>query len=106
MIVDLPAVKAHLNFTLDIDDDLITSKLTAAQNHVENLLGFKIEETFGGTDQDPVPDALKEAVCQLAAHWYENREAAVVSNAMSIAVAELPIGMLDIIAEYRDWCFG
>lgn len=101
MIVTVPELKAQLNQTLSIDDVLIERKIGAAQDHVENLLGFKIEETFGGTDQEPVPYALKEAVCQLAAHWYESREAVVIG----VNGQELPIGLWDIVREYRKWSF-
>lgn len=30
------------------EDDLLQRKIDAAQNHIERLLGFRIEETFGG----------------------------------------------------------
>ena len=102
MIVALADVKEHLNQSLDLDDDLIERKVAAAQNHVENLLGFKIEDRFGGANQDLVPPALSECVCQLAAHWYENREAALVG----ISAQPLPLSMWDIVNEYRDWSWG
>jgi uncharacterized phage protein (predicted DNA packaging) len=102
MIVALDDVKEHLNQLSDADDDLIKRKIAAAQNHVESLLGFKIEARFGGQDQDPVPPALIECVCQLAAHWYENREAALVG----VNAQTLPFGVWDIVNEYRDWSWG
>lgn len=101
-IADLADLKDQLAFTEDIgdaDDALLQKKLDAAHNHVERLLGFKIEETFGGTGQDPVPPVLIEAVLQLAAHWYDNREAGAE------AVRELPFGVREIITEYREFTF-
>lgn len=101
-IVTLTDLKAQLSFTDDIgtdDDALLTGKIDAAQNHIERLLGFKIEETFGGDGQDPIPPALSEAVLQLSAHWYENREAA------SDSLRELPFGVREIVTEYREFTF-
>lgn len=94
--------KEHLAFTDDIgdaDDNLLQRILDAAQNHIERLLGYKIEDTFGGEGQEPVPPALVEAVSQLAAWWYDNREAA------SDAARVLPFGVTDIVNEYREFTF-
>ncbi|RCS25840.1 phage gp6-like head-tail connector protein [Phyllobacterium salinisoli] len=98
MIVDLETVKQQLGVTLDIDDAMIERKIRAAQDHVERLLGYKIEETF---QPDAVPPSLVEAVCQLTAHWYENREAAIVG----VNAQDLPLGLEDIVREYRGWTF-
>lgn len=100
-IVTLDQMKAHLNVIGDHDDALITSKIAAAQNHVERQLGFKIEETYGGEEQEDIPASLAEAVMQLAAHWYENREAVIVG----VTAIPMPLGVREIIREYRDWSF-
>lgn len=105
-IVDLDQVKAQLNQTLDIDDDLIELKIDSAQNHIERLLGFRIEQEYPPTADDPtastVPPALAECVCQLAAHWYENREAVLIGvNGQS-----LPLGVNDIVNEFRNWSWA
>lgn len=103
-IVTLAEIKEQLSFTDDIgsvDDALLQRKIDAAQNHVERLLGFKIEETFGGAEQDPVPPALVEAVSQLAAWWYEMRETAVAGD----RVSEVPFGVWEIVNEYRERTF-
>lgn len=102
MTIMLEALKAQLAFTDDIggeDYALLELKLNAAQNHVERLLGFRLAETFGGDGQDPVPPSIEEAILQLAAWWYENREAA------GPGAREVPFGVREIIAEYREWSF-
>ena len=94
-VVTLADIKAHLNVTSSADDALITDKIAAAESWIA---------AFTGADwppADPVPDALKEAVRQLAGHLYANREASLVG----ITVSQLPFGLLDLLAPYRAWSF-
>lgn len=98
MIIELRTVKEHLGVTISCDDMIIAGKIRAAQDHIERLLGYKIEEEF---DPAEVPPSLIEAVLQLAAHWYENREATVVG----VSAQTLPLGVQDIVREYRGWSF-
>ncbi|WP_114966810.1 head-tail connector protein [Alkalilacustris brevis] len=100
-IVTTEQLQAQLNITLPDDDSLLQDKLTAAQGHIERLLGYRIEEQFGGEDQEPVPEPLCEAVLQLAAWWYEQREAAITGT----IVAPSPHSVADIVQEYREWSF-
>ncbi len=103
MIVTVDELKEQLNiaFTFVGDDEILGRKIVAAQNYIERLLGFVVEDTYGGEGKDPVPDSLIEAVSQLAAHWYESREAVNFgSNAL-----ELPFSVSEIIREYRNWSF-
>lgn len=106
-IVTLDQVKAQLNQTLDLDDALITQKIDGAQNHIERLLGFKIDaatypDVGGAVFPATVPPALVECVCQLAAHWYENREAVVVG----VNAQALPISVDDVVREFRNWSWA
>lgn len=101
-IVDLDEIKAQLRIDDSDNDDVLTQKIAAAQSHLERLLGFKIEETYGGTGQDPIPPALIECVLQLAAHWFENREAVVVGD----SAQPLPINVSDIVNEFRNWSWA
>lgn len=104
MIVDLELVKQQIGFTADmgsIDDALIKHYIEAAQDHIERLLGFKIEAVYGGDEREPVPPSLKQAVMLTAAHWYENREATLVG----VSAQELPFGVWPIVNEYREWSF-
>lgn len=101
-IVTLEDMMRQLSLTNDAPADdltLLGDKIAAAQNHVERLLGFQIEATFGGDGQDAIPPALIEAVKQLAAWWFENREAA------TDLARVLPFGVSEIIDEFREWSF-
>lgn len=105
MIISLMELKQQLNLTPDLgtdDDALLERKIAAAQNHVERLLGFEIEERYGSTGQEAIPSALVEAVSQLAAHWFENREATLVG----VSAQEIPFGVWSVVNEYREFSFG
>ena len=101
-IVDIFDLMAQVAMTSDApgdDQTLLDGKIDAAQNHIERLLGFKIENEFGGTGQEPVPEALRECVMQLACWWFEHREA------VSDRDTRLPYGVDEIVNEYREWTF-
>lgn len=101
-IIDLDQIKAQLRIDDSDNDDVLEQKIAAAQNHLERLLGFKIEETYGGDGQDPIPPALTECVLQLAAHWYENRQSVLVGETGQ----EMPIGFADVVNEFRNWSWA
>lgn len=107
MIVSLAEMKEHLNITADLgtaDDALIGRMVSAAQGHIERLLGYQIETNYPPAGDPPVstiPPSLVEAVCQLAAHWYENREATLVG----VTAQDLPFGVWEIVREYREYSF-
>lgn len=95
-IVEVHELKDQLAFTNDVgsaDDALLHKKLEAAQDHIERLLGFVIQEEYPGA----VPASLKEAVLQLAAHWFEHREG------VTERLKEVPYGVSAIVAEYREY---
>lgn len=101
-IVTLEDLMAQTGLTGDApSEDLLAlqQKADAAQNHIERLLGFKIESLFGGTDQEPIPEALREAVLQLAGWWFEHRETVTDRD------RRLPYGVDEIVNEYREWTF-
>lgn len=98
-IVTLEQVKERLRITYAEQDAMILSFANGAQNHLERLLGYTITSRFGGVDQEPIPPALGEAVCQLAAWWYE-------SGGMPAEEArDVPYGIREIVTEYRDFTF-
>ena len=98
-VMSLNELKAHLSLTDDQDEDdaLLSGKLDAAQTLIERMLGFSLVTQFG--PQEDVPADLREAILQLAAWWYENREAVLERG------APLPFGVSDIIDANRDWTF-
>ena len=101
-IVTFDELAAQVGLTNDApDDDMLSlqQKGDAAQTHIETWLGFKIEERFGGINLPPVPEDIKEAVLQLAAWWFANREALADSDKL------LPFGVQDVIAARREWTF-
>jgi uncharacterized phage protein (predicted DNA packaging) len=89
-------LKAHLNVTTDADDALLADKLAAAEQWVAGYTGTDID-----ADPADVDEPIKEAVRQLAAHLYENREASLVG----VSAEQLPFGFLDLLAPYRAWAF-
>ncbi|MGP9804490.1 head-tail connector protein [Paracoccus sp. NSM] len=98
-VVTLDDLRQHLALTADQDADdlLIQGKLDAAQDLIERHLGYGLLERFETVHA--VPPAIREAILQLAAWWYENREAVTDRG------APLPFGVSDIIASYREWSF-
>ncbi|MYZ46461.1 head-tail connector protein [Propylenella binzhouense] len=89
MISDLAAVKAHLNITDDADDDLITAKIETAESWIALYVGKDL------ADYDPLPPEIGEAIRQLVAALYEDREGA----------EPFPKGVHDLLAAHRAWGF-
>lgn len=98
-VVTLDELRQHLSLTSDQDEDdlLIQGKLDAAQGLIERHLGYGLLEKFETVHA--VPPAIREAILQLAAWWYENREAVTDRG------VPLPFGVTDIISSYREWSF-
>lgn len=101
-IVKLADMKRELGIVGDDDDALISSKIEAAQAHLEALLGYQLEERYPPTGSPPVstvPADLIGAVKMLAAGWYENRESTLVG----ISGMEVPHGVWEIVANRRNY---
>ncbi|MEM7425192.1 MAG: head-tail connector protein [Pseudomonadota bacterium] len=61
--------------------------------------GAEVELTAGfGANASDVPEPLRQAVLQLVAHWYENREPIVVAN----SAMALPHMVSALLAPYRS----
>ena len=67
---------------------------------VKSAVTVTVEAGYG-SDGANVPAPLVEAIKALVAHWYENREAALVG----ITASELPFGLGDVLNQYRAWSF-
>lgn len=98
-IITLDEAKLYAQVDHAEEDALITGLVSAAQAHIERLLGFKIEATYGGAGQDPVPADLKQAVLELTAWWFDNRAAVDEGR------REVPFGVREIVAEHREYTF-
>ena len=95
MSITVEDAKAHMNVTGTDDDVLIAAKIEAAEAWIGDYLGKPLAEF------DPVPASLKEAVRQLVAHLYENREATLVG----ISAIDTSPGLFDLLYPHREWTF-
>lgn len=100
MAIDLDALKQHCNVIGNGDDAVLTRCLSGAKTHLERLLGFALDDADEFPDGTPAD--VEMAVLQLAAHWYENREASLIGVSAQI----LPLGVTEIVAEYRNYSYG
>ena len=104
-IVTVEELKEQLRIDHDDDDAILERKIAAAQNHIERMLGFKIEEEYpmdeGSPPASTAPAAIVECVSQLAAYWYENRESAAPD-----APQLLPLSVYDVVGEYRNYSWA
>ncbi len=92
--------KANARVTIDEDDRLIQSKIDAAEAWISQYIGAALS-TF--VTNDALAPPLQEAVRQLVSFFYDNREAAVVGNAIS--VTDISPGFYDLIAPHRTFVF-
>jgi uncharacterized phage protein (predicted DNA packaging) len=94
-VITLEEQKRHMNVDFDDDDALITANIDAAESYITALIGESL------ADMASVPGALRQATRMLAAHFYENREAASFDG----RAAELPFGFMDLVTPFRVWSF-
>lgn len=104
MTVTLDDAKAQLNLTTTDDDALVTRLMSAAQSWLEAQLGYKLADKYPptGSPAQTVPPALDHAILLMTAHWYANREASLIG----VNGSELPLGVCDIVNDYRNWSWG
>lgn len=92
----LSLFKAQLNLGPDdvVDDVLLQHKLDAAELWVVRHIGRAVRDGEYAT--------VIEAVLQLAAHWFEQREAVTFGG----SGAPIPFGVHDMLAPYRESVTG
>ncbi|MBY3070749.1 phage gp6-like head-tail connector protein [Rhizobium laguerreae] len=102
-IVTLSLLKAHLSTDDLLDgnalgdlasgtDELLQHYLKAAEAWASGYLGLPL------SDFEPdVPGDIEQAILQMAAHLYQNREAALVG----VNAYDLPFGIVDFLRKYR-----
>lgn len=86
-------LKLQLNLDHDLDDVLLAHKLDAAEIWIGNYTGVP----FVAGDA-----TLTEAALQLAAFWYEQREAA----SFGVTTAPVPFGVRELLSSHRESVTG
>src|SRR5258708_1946866 len=99
MMISTDDLRRHLNITTTDDDVLLGDKIAAASEWVS--LYTAIPQCDPDDAACTIPEPVKEAVRQLAAHLYENREATLIG----VTSQSLPFGLLDLLMPYRAWVF-
>lgn len=94
-MITIENLKAHLNLDHDEDDALLQQKLDAATAWCASYVGVEL------ADLDPIPAPFVEASLQLAAHFYENREAVSFGS----SGREAPFSVVDMLNPLRKWAF-
>lgn len=100
MMISTTDLRRHLNITGTDDDVLLGEKILAASEWVSLYTAIP-NECDPDEDACDIPEPVKEAVRQLAAHLYENREATLIG----VTSQSLPFGLLDLLMPYRAWVF-
>ena len=97
-------LRRQLNITGTDDDMLLGDKILAASEWVSLYTGIPMPAVPLDPNAIPtcIPAPVKEAVKQLAAHLYANREATLVG----VTAQELPFGMLDLLRPYTPFVCG
>lgn len=90
-MISLQDMKSHLRVTFDDDDLIIADKLATAAEWVSNYTAIPLDAV------NPAP--VDEAVRQIAAHLYANREASLIG----VTAQSLPFGTLDLLRSYTPF---
>ena len=87
----LALLKAQLSMSpgASFDDPLLDHKLSTAQTWVANYIGTPLP--------DPVPATITEACIQLAAYWFQQREAV----SFGVSMQPVPFGIRELLSPYR-----
>ena len=82
MLIELSDARRHLVVIHDMDDELITDYVNAAQDYIEQYIGRSVPWTDGGDPPVPVPvpESIKQAVRLLVGDSYALREGSVTGT--------------------------
>jgi uncharacterized phage protein (predicted DNA packaging) len=94
-MTSISLLRQQLNLLDGEDDVLLAAYISAAEGWISKQIGKDF------ADLNPVPGEITLATLQLAAAWYENREAISTGNGAN----EVPFGVYDLIRPHRDWTF-
>jgi uncharacterized phage protein (predicted DNA packaging) len=98
-VLTVADLKAHSSIYSDDDDAILATFIDAAEEWVGGHIGKSLASY--ATDNPPaaVPERAKQAARMLAAHYYENREAALIGSGAS----EVPFGVVELLRPLRSW---
>ncbi|QGM46659.1 head-tail connector protein [Methylocystis heyeri] len=96
-ILTLDDFKAHANIITTDEDAMIQGKIDAAEAWVGSFIG----QSLSSYPTQPPDAPIMEAVKQLAAHLYNNRESVFVGT----SIADNCPGLSGLLAPYRQWNF-
>lgn len=87
----LALLKAQLSMSPEpsYDDPLLEHKLNTAEAWIVAYTGTPLP--------DPIPAPIVEACIQLAAYWYQQREAA----SFGVSMQPVPYGIRELLSPYR-----
>lgn len=91
---DVATALAPASFSVDLDTRPATVTIRAAH---ANRYDITFTAGFGDTASD-VPAPIRQALLQLIAHWYENREPIVIGE----TVARIPDTVSSLLMAYRE----
>lgn len=100
-MITLDQAKAHLRVAIDGEDAVISANDALISEKLAAAKEFVADYTASDPDSDTAPAPVREAVLQLTAHLYWNREASLVG----VTAQQLPFGFLDLLVNYRAWAF-
>ncbi|WP_415402887.1 head-tail connector protein [Tateyamaria sp. SN3-11] len=89
----LTQLKNQLNIQHDLDDALLTQKLSVAESWITRNIGSAFDVN------EPIH---VEVALMLAAYWYEQREAA----SFGMTTAPVPFGVHALLQSYRESVVG
>lgn len=92
-ITPLSLLKSHAVVEHDLDDALLQHKLAAAEQWITNHIGSPF------VAGEP---AMTEAALQLAAFWYEQREAVGID----VTLRPAPFGVHELLSSFKQQVTG